>query len=330
MATGKWPVEGGGGGGAANLVEIPNDGALPGFDDGKIYITTDKGILYRWVSGGWNSYVAYTEYDTTAAEAGHLPGRLTWDSTDGTLKLDTAFTDVSVQIGQELQTIVYNNTGSLIANGKPVYGSGADATNDRLTIALSQSNSFLSLRTVGVTTQDIANGSTGAITTHGIVRDIDLSSFSVGDPLWVDETVAGGYRNTKPAAPNYSIIIGTVLDNSASGILLVDFRIGGTISASSDADITGLSDRDILQYDAATFTWKNVLNSPLQTVIGMSQDRPDITLRESAGDIYLDLEKDGGGDILYFFQCPEMTGQITIGSCQHLFEAFEIRLIIDQ
>ena len=313
MATGKWPVEGGGGGGAANLVEIPNDGALPGFDDGKIYITTDKGILYRWVDGGWNSYVAYTEYDTAASEAGHLPGRLTWDNVDKTLKLDTGFTDVSIQIGQELQTVVYNNTGSLIANGKPVYGSGADATNDRLTVALSQSNSFLSLRTVGVTTQDIANGSTGAITTHGIVRDIDLSAFSVGDPLWIDETVAGGYRNTKPAAPNYSIIIGTVLDNSASGILLVDFRIGSTLAASSDVDITGLSDRDILQYDASTFTWKNVLNSPLQTVIGMSDDKPDITLRENAGTVYIDLEKDGGGDILYFFQSGNISLNCTTG-----------------
>jgi hypothetical protein len=313
MATGKWPVVSGGGGGSANLIEISTDAALPGADDGKIYITTDKGIMYRWVNGGWNSYVAYTEYDTTAAESGHLPGRLTWDSNDGTLKLDTEFTDVSVQMGQELQTVVYNNSGSLIPNGSPVYGSGADVTNDRLTIALSQSNSFLSLRTVGVTTQDIANGSTGAITTHGIVRDVDLSSFSVGDPLWVDETVAGTYRNTKPAAPNYSIIIGIVLDNSVSGILLVDFRIGNTLAASSDADISGLSDRDILQYDAATFTWKNVLNSPLQAMIGMSNDKPDITLRESAGDIYLDLEKEGGGDILYFFQDGNFTLDCTTG-----------------
>jgi len=309
VGVSKWRIIGGSGGGA--LVEIATSAELPVADDSKLYLATDTGVMYRYIVDGWKSYVAHTEYDTSAAVAGHLPGRLSWDATDKTLKLDTAFTDVSVQIGQELQTLVYNDNGSTIANGTPVYGFGA--ASGRPTVRKSQSNSFLSLRTIGVTTQDILVGEEGVVTTKGLVRGVNLSAFSVGDPLWVDDAVAGTYRNTKPDAPNFSIIIGTVLDNSALGILSVDFRVGSTLSASSDADITGLSDRDILQYDASSFTWKNVLNSPLQAVIGMSQDKPDLTLREDAGDLYVDVEKDLGGDILYFFQSGNLTLDCTTG-----------------
>jgi hypothetical protein len=145
------------------------------------------------------------------------PGTIYYDSTAKTVSAVTGITNVVVQLGQESQVQVINDTASPILNGTPVYASGIDATTELMKVSPANASSpFTSLSVVGLTTEDIAVGATGMVTSFGTVRDFDTSSLSaIGVPIYLDSS-AGGMTNTKPLSPNTVVFLGTVLKSDAS------------------------------------------------------------------------------------------------------------------
>ena len=60
----------------------------------------------------------------------------------------------------------------------------------------------------------------------GLVRDIDTSTFSAGDTIYLSPTDLGRYTNVKPTSPNYIRIIGKVLtSNATTGSIFVNTTV---------------------------------------------------------------------------------------------------------
>lgn len=164
----------------------------------------------------------YVDWDQNPA---YFPqtARMAWNTADDTLNLHHS-DGVTQQMGQELYGRILNNTGATIPNGSCL---GINpATNSYV---LFTANGTLSpITIVGVSTQAIPNGANGRITVWGRVRDIDTTGtpfgqvWVAGQILYVSTTVAGGFTNVKPTAPNLSMPIAQVVTvNATTGQLAV-------------------------------------------------------------------------------------------------------------
>lgn len=149
----------------------------------------------------------------------YAAGSIVYDSSQSGNSLFTAYggdSNVSLQIGQEEWLFASNATGSTIPNGTPVYISGSSAGVPQITPAIATVST--SAIAIGITTQSIANGSTGYVTTSGIVHGLDTHLFSIG-AVYVG-TTAGTLTQTAPVSPNYRYRVGfvTVVDASVGQI----------------------------------------------------------------------------------------------------------------
>jgi len=158
---------------------------------------------------------------------GHSPHvsrerRMAWNDADRTLDLGMEY-DVVQQIGLETYARVQNNTGVLIPNGTVVGFTGA-APDSALSVAPYLANgSTPTLYIVGVMTHNLPDtGEKGYCTTFGFVRDLNTSAFALGDILYASPTVAGGFTNVKPTAPNNVVPVAAVLKvGTTDGIIFV-------------------------------------------------------------------------------------------------------------
>jgi len=160
-------------------------------------------------SSGDSSFV-YVDYIPTSAPT-YNEGRLFYDDANKTLSLFDAISGTSLQIGQEEYVRARNVTGSQINDASAVYVSGASGLNP--TIALARANAGSTSEVIGIATHNIANNSVGKVTTFGLVNDINTSSFSEGDQLFLSATTAGVITNVVPDTPNLSIFIGYCLNS---------------------------------------------------------------------------------------------------------------------
>ena len=110
----------------------------------------------------------------------------------------------------------------LLRNGQLVYINSAAGANPLAKIA-STADANIAQRTFGMATENIANNGFGAITTEGLVRDVNTAAFTEGDMLWLG--VNGTVTNIEPAAPTPKISVGMVLrSNVANGVIYVKIR----------------------------------------------------------------------------------------------------------
>jgi hypothetical protein len=142
----------------------------------------------------------------------YLQGRLYWDATDQTLAISQAggTSPVTLQIGQEMQVLVWNDTGADFPNGAILHPVGSVAY--RPSAALSQANTLANARARGIATMAIPKNTSGFVTTFGMVRGFDTQTpgWAEGDTLYLSDTVAGGLQNTPPTS-GYNVVCGYVL-----------------------------------------------------------------------------------------------------------------------
>jgi hypothetical protein len=160
----------------------------------------------------------YIDFEQIATPP-YLRGRLWYSSDTDTLTFYPKYSDVAVQLSQELHTPARNVTGSLIPDGSSVYISGS--TGDDPQISLAQAIPEVPIL-LGVTTHDIDDNDFGLVTTFGRVNNVDTSAFLAGDTLYLSETVPGGFQTTKPVLPNEAVEIGVVIKASVAGIMFVN------------------------------------------------------------------------------------------------------------
>lgn len=123
-------------------------------------------------------------------------GKAYWDVTHKTLSMNLT-DDVNLQVGQETLIRVHNDTVATITNGSVVYLTGASGVYP--TVALAKADYEDTYYAVGVATQDIEAGAQGFITRTGKVHDLNTSSYTAGDSIYVSPDTAGAFTNVKPS-----------------------------------------------------------------------------------------------------------------------------------
>ena len=157
------------------------------------------------------TFSTYLQITPTASQA-HSEGLLYYNSDDKTFVAYNDEADIGMNIGEEMWKRVRNNSGSLIADGTPVYISGA--VGQLPTIVPTDADSLTTSKLAGVATHDIENNSNGYITVFGVVRGLDTDgspygeSWSDGDEIFISNT-AGELTNVRPTT-GYVTMVGIV------------------------------------------------------------------------------------------------------------------------
>lgn len=192
----------------------------------------------------------------TAAGVSVSEGEIAWNNTDKTLDMGTGSGGVIIQMGQEFLLRARNQSGVTLVDGDVVYITGAQGT--RPTIAKTQANLVSADSTIGVVTQTIANNTEGFVTLSGLVRNLNTSTFTEGDTLWLSASVLGGVTNVKPSAPDNAVRVGFVVRQHASaGIIFAGILKEEQLAELHDVSITSLTDGDIISYDSGAQAWVN-------------------------------------------------------------------------
>ena len=159
--------------------------------------------------------IDYVDFDLLQKHA-YKVGRVSWGQ-DDTLNIDHS-NGVTQQVGNELYAYIPLNSGPNLLNGQVIGFNPGPNTH----IPFIANGTYDTFQVIGVATQDIANGGSGRVTVWGRVRNIDTTGtpfgevWSAGQLLYVSTSVAGGFTNVKPTAPNQSIPIAQVRVVSAS------------------------------------------------------------------------------------------------------------------
>lgn len=163
--------------------------------------------------------------------------RLSWNEVEDTLNISHSGGEISQQVGFEQYMRIKNTTGSTIPNGTVIGFSGVSG--DITGAPYIADGSVSSLYFIGVTTVDMHAGETHPVTVFGKVRDLDTSSWSVGDILYASPTVTGGLTNVRPTAPDNVIVVAAVLvSDSTNGEIMVRPTIPIGLDYASISDTT--------------------------------------------------------------------------------------------
>lgn len=212
----------------------------------------------------------------------HTPaeGTLSWNSLDSTLDLGMEY-GVIQQIGLDTYARVENMTGSTIAKGSVVGFAGVGANNAlRVTKFLADGTSN-SLYILGVMCHDLPDsGEVGFCQVWGHLRNVNTSSFAVGDILYASPTTAGAFTATKPTAPNNVIPLAAVLKvGTSDGELFIRPTI-------EQQDYYGVFSDTATKAPAAIYTPYDITFNTTDFAKGFSRGSPTSRIVASASGFY--------------------------------------------
>ena len=204
----------------------------------------------------------YFDLKTASSNPSHTEGRVFYDQTRDSLAYYNSDSTMTVHTGQDSLLRVYNETGSTIAAGTPVYLTGEN--NAIPTIAPASAAGTIAVSyAVGILPTAIANNSTGFVVTGGIVF-FDTSSLTAGQRIHVGST-AGTLQVDAPSYPYFSTDVGLCLVSSSStGCVYVEIEhhafevLRVTGNTHFDADVT--VDGDLTVNGTQTITNSNNIN----------------------------------------------------------------------
>jgi len=160
---------------------------------------------------------------------------------------------------------VRNISGATMTKGTIVYINGANANKPTIAKALANSDAT-SARTFGLLQNDIANNSNGYCVVIGEISNLNTSSFTEGDQLYLSGTTAGAYTSTKTLAPTHLVYIGKVTRSHATlGQIEVQIQNGYELDEIHDVAISSVANNQGLFWESATSLWKN---KSIATILG--------------------------------------------------------------
>ncbi len=148
--------------------------------------------------------------------------------------------------------------GQALNIGQPVYVSGSTGTNMIVTAA-SYSAESTSSKTLGLMGQTLALNDSGFVVSEGLLPNLDTSTATAGDPVWLgaNGTLIYGLVN-KPAAPNHLVFIGIVTRvHNENGEIFVKVQNGFELQELHNVKITAPATGEVLIYNATTGLWTN-------------------------------------------------------------------------
>jgi hypothetical protein len=160
----------------------------------------------------------YENFTPTTAPA-YSEGRVWYDSTEKALAFYNDSSGLAVHVSQDLIFKVINNTGSTIPNGSPVYITGTSSGQTYPNVALAKADVAATSAVIGLTNGAIANGATGYVSSQGTIDNVNTSTFTVGQVLYLSPYSAGQLMNTiPPTGITVQVGVATYIDSSAGHI----------------------------------------------------------------------------------------------------------------
>ncbi len=146
----------------------------------------------------------------------------------------------------ENRILVLNQSGQNIAKGVVVHITASNNSGDvPHIITASFENDNNSANTLGITSQLITNGTTGFVTTEGVVTGINTNAFDSGQLVYLGAT--GSIIGYAPIAPLHSVRLGQVIRHqSNNGSIYVRIDNGYELSELHDVLVTGSATGDLL------------------------------------------------------------------------------------
>ena len=178
------------------------------------------------------------------------------------------------QASRETFTLVQNSTGATLPKGTVVGFAGVGAANLLSVSKYLADGSTPSLYILGVLDETIPDsGATGLCCVWGPVSGINTSAFNVGDILYASPTVAGGFTNVKPTAPDNVIPMAAVLIKSATdGVIFVRPTIEqqqyyGEFTKTTDATPADIDTAYALTFDNTEIAEGISIGSPASRIV---------------------------------------------------------------
>jgi hypothetical protein len=215
------------------------------------------------VSGGNISYVPSTgvitvadslqadaiAFDTNYGHITYSEGAVWYDNTHRTLNYYSDIANVIHELGTEEHQRVYNNTGSTITKGAPLYFSGNYTSGpiDVPTVGLADATDVNAYNAQGLAAADIADGAYGYCIVSGQIDGVNTSGLTAGQNFFVGLS-PGAVQNASPTYPNYPMCLGWVVaSDSNDGVLLVNqqnhsvnsFRVRTSAHIGTDLQVDG-------------------------------------------------------------------------------------------
>jgi hypothetical protein len=235
-------------------------GGFVGLFYGDLYGSSSYALTASYALNGGGTFsgsVDLTNVDSitfdTTPTATPTEGTFVWNDGDGTLDLGMKGGNVVLQLGQEQLARVYNAEATTLNDGEIVYISGSQG--NRISVKRADNSTEDGSRnTIGMVTETILSGEEGFVTTGGVVHGLDTTGLTAGATLFLSSS--GQYTQTRPTAPNHTVIVGFVERVHASqGSIFVKIDNGYELDELHNILISTESNGDVLVYDGTI--WRN-------------------------------------------------------------------------
>ena len=243
------------------------------------HLVSGTGVGYDSASGvisvgqdvGTTSNVQFGQLNVDSAQIGQIAFKTNWPPaavglgndghiahTEGAIWYDpyhknlNFYSDIAypIELGMQMVERVYNNTGSTIAKGKPLYYSGNridTGGQESPTVGLADATDENKYNVQGLASEDIANGEYGQIVVGGVIDHFDTSGLTAGQNFFVGLS-PGAVQNAAPTYPNFPMCLGWVIKSHATeGKVIINqqnhsvntFRVRGDTHLGADLQIDG-------------------------------------------------------------------------------------------
>jgi hypothetical protein len=163
----------------------------------------------------------------------------------------------------QVRAQVRNETGATLTKGTVVYINGGAGNKVTVTKAIATGDAT-SAQTFGIIITDIPNNQNGYACVLGLLENLNTSTYTEGQQLYLSPTTAGAFTTTKPSAPDHMVYVAIVERVHANqGTILVRISNGFELSELHDVSALTPSNGDLLVYETATSLWKNKSASTL-------------------------------------------------------------------
>jgi hypothetical protein len=190
-------------------------------------------------------------------------GQMAWDETYETVHLylsNGSNVPVEAHIGQEVY--YYVKADAAVTRGQVVYAHGTEGASGHILVRpFTADGTYDSKRILGLAAKDAEVGDFFHVLHFGKLMSIDTTDFTAGDILFASSTTAGALVAEAPSAPNNIVTVALALNSKNNGTLVVRPTWGAKLTETEDVDISLLADGDLLQWHAASGTWRNVIST---------------------------------------------------------------------
>ena len=216
--------------------------------------------------GEYGLSAGYYKFDTTPTDAPTDPGVMTWDEARETIALTMG--GVIQHLGQDVYFHVKNSSGATIPKGRNVRFAGTDGASGHILIEqFLADGTYPSTYYMGVTGEEIPNGSFGKVIHFGELEGFDTSGFPAGTLLYASTTVAGEFQSTAPQAPNNIILVAATLNSKNNGEITIRPVAGSNINNDEGVKIVTPLRNQPLVYNPDDDLWEN--GSVIQQIEGV-------------------------------------------------------------